>query len=69
MKTIFCDHLGPGDEPGCDGGVDVAAGDVTYGLGHRGHGDSETQGDPDILGLGDRDITHDVYNEASDPII
>ena len=69
MNSKFCDHLGARDEARGDGGVDVAAGDVTNGLGHSGHSDAETQGDPDILGLGDRDITHDVYNEASDPII
>ena len=45
------DHLGPRDEPGGDGGVDVTPGDVTNGLGHCGHGDAETQGDADILGL------------------
>ena len=45
------DHLGPRDEPGGDGGVDVTSGDVTNGLGHGGHGDAETQGDADILRL------------------
>ena len=61
MNTIFCDHLGPGDEAGGDGGVDVAPRDVTDGLGHGGHGDAETQGDPDILGLGETEILHMVY--------
>ena len=44
-------HLGPRDESGGDGGVDVAAGHVADGLGHGGHSHAEGEGDADVLGL------------------
>ena len=46
-------HLGPGDEPGGDRGVDVTPGHVANGLSHCGHGHTEAQGDADILSLGE----------------
>ena len=49
----------------------MAPGDVTNGLGHGGHGDAETQGDPDILGLGGQRY-YTRWAEAtlaSDPLI
>ena len=49
-------HLGPCDEAGGDGRVDVAARHVSQALGQRGYGHPEAESDPHILGLGNFDF-------------
>ena len=49
-------HLGPCDEAGGDGRVDVAAGHVSQALGQRGYSHPEAESDPYILRLGNFDF-------------
>ena len=49
-------HLGPCDEAGGDGRVDVAARHVSQALGQRGYSHPEAESDPHILGLGNFDF-------------